>query len=87
MHQLPVLDRLVLDALPIWRKIPVLKVDSRSPNHIVPKDIIIIHNLDLQRSASRESAFELEVLEEIRVRIVLLVVISFIEDILSAAYN
>ena len=49
MVNLSVLDRFLGQALPIEAEVPILEVNNRGSNQVIPKNGIIVPNIDLQR--------------------------------------
>ena len=78
-----VLNRLMLDALPLRREVPIFQVDLSRSNHVISKDIIVVHCLNDKRSAAWKSPLKLEALVNFRVRLVLLIVTTFVIDLVS----
>ena len=69
------LDRLVLDALPLGGEIAIFNVDGGDTHGVVTKDLIVVHHVDIQRGTAWEDSFKVEALVKLRVRLILLVLV------------
>lgn len=79
MVQLPSLDWLFLDSLPLRVEESVVQVNACLANQIVSEQKIVVICLDLQRRSSRESDIEIESFVELGVWLIVLVVILIVE--------
>ena len=79
MVQLPSLDWLFLDSLPLRVEESVVQVYACLANQIVSEQKIVVICLDLQRRSSRESDIEIESFVELGVWLIVLVVILIVE--------
>ena len=52
-------DRLVKQGLPLWTKLPIIQINTSLSNKIIPKQIIIIIRLNLNRICSWEDSTKL----------------------------
>ena len=82
---LSVLDRLVLEGLPLSLEVSVLQVDLCGTNQVITEEIIVIHDVDLEWSATWEGRLEVVVSSEPRVWLIELVVGTLIEHILTTS--
>lgn len=76
--QLPVLDRFILDALPLRREKPVFKVNASCTNKFIAKYGVIVENLNVQGGTAREDRFKIEVFIKLRIRLIINIQVPFI---------
>jgi hypothetical protein len=84
MAQVPILDRLVLDTLPLWGEVPILEIDLGASYGIISEDVIVVHSFYYERRTAWESSFKFKALVDLRVGFILLVAVSLIVDLATA---
>ena len=60
MVDLSVLDRLVLECLPLSLEVSVFQVNLSCSDQIITEEVIVIHNLNFEWSATWEDSLEVD---------------------------
>ena len=85
MGQLSVLNRLILYLLPFGTEEPIIEVDDCFADEVITKQIIVIECFNHQVWCSREFGIELVHLKELWIRLIQLIVASFIVLFVAAS--
>ena len=84
MVDLAVFHGLITQGSPLGQEIPVLQVDPTSSNQVITKQVIVVHDVNLDRWAAWEDNWEVEVHAKLGFGVIKRVVVSLIELLISA---
>ena len=85
MVNLSVLNRFLLECLPVSAEEPVVKVNDSPTNQVIAKERVVVPRLNLKRRSSREGAVKLEQGINLGVGFIKLILVTLRNCFLSAS--